>query len=149
MLDEGYLRYRIRSTEYLGEKCVTPASPSCGLQVATLSTSMPGNAPAHSALTVPGAVTRRRNSMGNWCAADVKIGSVMFRVPPSRRHRDSGRDGTLVRLAVPQPHLHPEPHRLRKLVVLEVAGRASALLEFRITQGAPWLRHFTAQFRPV
>ena len=55
----------------------------------------------------------------------------------------------LVRLAVPRRTYTQSHIDYVGEVVLEVAGRSSKLRGFRITQGAPWLRHFTAQFEPI
>jgi tryptophanase len=34
-------------------------------------------------------------------------------------------------------------------VVIDVAGRAAELTGYRITDQAPWLRHFTCRFEPI
>jgi tryptophanase len=55
----------------------------------------------------------------------------------------------LVRLAVPRRTYTQSHIDYVAEVVLSVAERASSLGGYRITEQAPWLRHFTARFEPV
>jgi len=148
VLDEGYLRYRIRSTEYLGEKCrdggVPIVWPPGGHAIyldarAMLPHIPPSQYPAQSL-----AVELYRDGG----VRGVEIGSVMFGVP--------GEDGTetpasmeLVRLAVPRRTYTQSHIDYVAEVILAVAARAGDLHGYRITEQAPWLRHFTARFERV
>jgi tryptophanase len=148
VLDEDYLRYRVRSVEYLWEK-VTAAgipcvSPPGGHAVyldakALLSHIPPSEFPAQSLcaeLYLSGGVR------------GVEIGSVMF-------GRTLG-DGTeepaameLVRLAIPR-RVYTQSHIDYVAEVVTAAGaRASSLRGYRIVEQGPWLRHFTASFEPL
>jgi tryptophanase len=145
VLDEGYLRYRIRSTEYLAEKCrdagVPVVWPAGGHAVyidakAMLPHIPPSQYPAQSL-----AVELYRDGG----VRGVEIGSVMFGVPQA--------DGTeepapmeLVRLAIPRRTYTQSHIDYVAEVVLSVADRSASLGGYRITEQAPWLRHFTARF---
>ena len=148
VLDEGYLRYRIRSTEYLGEKCrdggVPIVWPPGGHAVyidarAMLPHIPPSQYPAQSL-----AVELYRDGG----VRGVEIGSVMFGVP-----QDDGSETPapmeLVRLAVPRRTYTQSHIDYVAEVILSVAARAEDLGGYRITEQAPWLRHFTARFEAV
>ena len=148
VLDEDYLRYRVRSVEYLWEK-VTAAgipcvSPPGGHAVyldakALLSHIPPGEFPAQSLcveLYLSGGVR------------GVEIGSVMF-----GRTRGDGTEELaameLVRLAIPR-RVYTQSHIDYVAEVVGAAGaRAGALRGYRIVEQGPWLRHFTARFEPL
>jgi tryptophanase len=148
VLDEDYLRYRVRSVEYLWEKCtaagVPCVSPPGGHAVyldarALLPHVPPSEYPAQ-ALAVELYRTGGIRS--------VEIGSVMFGRPTP--------DGTehpapmeLVRLAIPR-RVYTQSHvDYVAEVVASIAPRARELRGYRITQQAPELRHFTARFEPL
>jgi len=148
VLDEGYLRYRIRSTEYLGEKCreggVPIVWPPGGHAIyidakAMLPHIPPSQYPAQSL-----AVELYRDGG----VRGVEIGSVMFGVP-----NDDGTETPaameLVRLAVPRRTYTQSHIDYVAEVILAVAARSKDLGGYRITEQAPWLRHFTARFEPV
>ena len=78
----------------------------------------------------------------------VEIGSVMFGKPQP--------DGTeipaameLVRLAVPRRTYTQSHIDYVAEVLIDVAETAPQIGGLRITEQAPWLRHFTARFEPV
>ena len=147
-LDEDYLRYRIRSTEYLADKVSSAGLPiiqpagghAVYLDAAALLPHIPPSQYPAQALAaelyLDGGVR------------GVEIGSVMFGKPQA--------DGTetpaameLVRLAVPR-RMYTQSHiDYVGEVMIDVAARASSLRGLRITAQAPWLRHFTAQFEYV
>ena len=147
-LDEDYLRYRIRSTEYLADKVSSAGLPiiqpagghAVYLDAAALLPHIPPSQYPAQALAaelyLDGGVR------------GVEIGSVMFGKPQA--------DGTetpaameLVRLAVPR-RMYTQSHiDYVGEVMIDVAARASSLRGLRITEQAPWLRHFTAQFEYV
>ena len=148
VLDEGYLRYRIRSTEYLAEKCrdggVPIVWPAGGHAVyldakALLPHISPLEYPAQS-LAVE--LYREGGVRG------VEIGSVMFGSPDSDGIEEPA-TMELVRLAVPRRTYTQSHIDYVAEVVLGVAERSEELGGYRITEQAPWLRHFTASFEPI
>jgi tryptophanase len=148
VLDEDYLRYRVRSVEYLWEKInaagVPTVNPPGGHAVyidakAFLSHIPPLEYPAQSlAIELYRAGGIR----------SVEIGSVMF-------GRTLG-DGTeepaameLVRLAIPR-RVYTQSHiDYVAEVVASVAPRAHELHGYRFVEQHPVLRHFTARFEPL
>ncbi len=147
-LEEEYLRYRIRSTEYLAEKIdaagVPIVKPAGGHAVyldakALLPHIPPSQYPAQTlacALYLEGGVR------------GVEIGSVMFGKPQP--------DGTeipapmeLVRLAVPRRTYTQSHIDYVGEVMIAVADRAEELRGLRMVSQPPWLRHFTARFEPL
>ena len=148
VLDEDYLRYRVRSVEYLWEKCrdagVPTVNPPGGHAVYIDAKSFlphipPLQYPAH-ALCVE---LYRAGGIRS-----VEIGSVMF-----GRIRDDGTEEPatmeLVRLAIPR-RVYTQSHvDYVAEVVASVAARASELRGYLIVEQGPWLRHFTARFEPL
>jgi tryptophanase len=148
VLQEEYLQYRIRSTAYLADKVSAagipivrpPGGHAVYLDAKSFLTHIPpGEYPAQ-ALAVE--LYREGGVRG------VEIGSVMFGRPQP--------DGTelpaameLVRLAVPRRTYTQSHIDYVGEVVIAVAERAESLGGYRITEQAPWLRHFTARFEPV
>jgi tryptophanase len=146
-LDEGYLRYRIRSIEYLGEKLLAAAipivQPTGGHAVyidarALLPHISPLQYPAWSlnnGLYLVGGVR------------GVEIGSVMFGRQPDGSERIAALD--LVRLAFPR-RVYTQSHvDYLAEVILEVAAQKADLPGYRIVEEAPVLRHFTARLQPI
>jgi tryptophanase len=148
VVDEKYLRYRIRSTEYLAEKIhaagVPTVRPPGGHAVyidakALLPHIPPQQFPAHS-LAVE--LYRAGGVRG------VEIGTVMF-----GRARDGQPDEAapmeLVRLAIPR-RMYTQSHiDYVGEVIIDVASRADEMGGYRIVEQAPWLRHFTARLEPL
>ncbi|HEX9162639.1 MAG TPA: tryptophanase [Thermoanaerobaculia bacterium] len=140
VLDEDYLRYRIRSVEYLGEKLtesgIPIVRPAGGHAVYIDAAAMlphvprgefPGIAVAN-ALYLEGGIR------------SCEIGSVMF-----------GENATmeLVRLAVPR-RLYTQSHiDYVGEIAATLMARAKALCGYRIVSAPPVLRHFTARFEPL
>jgi tryptophanase len=148
VLDERYLRYRIRSTEYLAEKCRDagvpivwpPGGHAVYLDAHALLPHIPVSEYPAQSLAVE--LYREGGVRG------VEIGSVMFGV----RHDDGTETPArmeLVRLAVPRRTYTQSHIDYVGEVVVEVARRAASLRGFRIVEQAPWLRHFTARFEPL
>jgi tryptophanase len=148
VLDEEYLRYRLRSTAYLAERAeavgVPVVQPPGGHAVyldarALLPHIPPSQYPAQ-ALAVE--LYRLGGVRG------VEIGSVMF----GKRGVD-GRETPapmeLVRLAIPRRTYTQSHIDYVGEVVAEVAQRKGSLRGYRIVEQAPWLRHFTARFEPL
>ena len=147
VVQHDYLRYRIRSTGYLGD----------GLQRAGIPTVRPigGHAvyldarallPHVPPLQYPGhalAVELYRSGGIRSC----EIGTVMFGRRPDGSEHPAALD--LVRLAVPR-RTYTQSHIDYVIeVCAEVAERADALRGYRITHEPPALRHFTARFEPL
>jgi tryptophanase len=148
VLDEDYLRYRVRSVEYLWEKvtgagipCVSPAGGHAVYidAKAFLAHIPPLEFPAQSL-----AIELYRTGG----IRSVEIGSVMFgRALPDGTHEPAAME--LVRLAIPR-RVYTQSHvDYVGEVVASVAPRAKELRGYRIVEQGPWLRHFTARFEPV
>jgi tryptophanase len=146
-VDHDYLRYRIRSTAYLGD----------GIEAAGLPVVQPigGHAvyidaraalPHIPALEYPGqALAVALYEMGG--VRTCEIGTVMFGRQPDGSERPASMD--LVRLAVPR-RTYTQSHID---YVIEVCGAianiAPSLSGYRIVEEPPALRHFTAAFEPI
>ncbi len=141
VLREDYLAYRIRSTEYLGERLLQAGiqivEPPGGHAVYIDAGSFCPHIPADQ---FPGqAVVCGLYRTGGIRA--VEIGSVMFggpdRPPPSME---------LVRLAIPR-RVYTQSHIDYVIeAVIELYSRRDTLKGLRITREPAALRHFTAQF---
>ncbi len=148
VLDERYLRYRIRSTEYLAEKCRDagvpivwpPGGHAVYIDARALLPHVPQSEYPAQSLAIE--LYREGGVRG------VEIGSVMFGV----RHDDGTETPAaleLVRLAVPRRTYTQSHIDYVGEVVLAVADRAEELRGVRIVDQPPWLRHFTATFEPL
>jgi len=147
VLEESYLRYRIRSTEYLGDKLVAGRVPiiqptgghaiyldARGLLPHIPPLQYPGIALAN-ALYVEGGIR------------GVEIGTVMFGLHPDGSETAPAMD--LVRLAIPR-RVYTQSHiDYVAEVVLGVAQTAAGLRGYRIVEAPRVLRHFTARFEPL
>ncbi len=148
VVEEEYLHYRIRSTEYLAEKVnaagVPTVQPPGGhavyIDAGQLLAHIPPNQYPAQALAV------ELYKVGG--VRGVEIGSVMF------GHVDE--DGSespapmeLVRLAVPRRTYTQSHIDYVGEVVARTAERSDAITGYRIIRQAPWLRHFTAAFEPI
>ncbi|HUV48590.1 MAG TPA: tryptophanase [Actinomycetes bacterium] len=147
VIDHDYLRYRIRSTAYLGEALdragIPVVLPIGGHAVyldarALLShlepMSYPGQALAVALYEVGG-------------VRGCEIGTVMFGVQPDGTERAAPMD--LVRLAIPR-RTYTQSHIDYVIEVCEeVARRAPELPAYRIVDQPRMLRHFTASFEPI
>jgi tryptophanase len=147
VVDEDYLRYRIRSTAYLGEALLEAGVPTVRpigghavyVDAAAL---LPHLAP----LEYPGqslAVALYREGGIRGC----EIGSVMFGLHPDGREEPAAME--LVRLAIPR-RVYTQSHVDYAVEVITwVAERAATLAGYRIVDGPRALRHFTARFAPL
>jgi tryptophanase len=147
VVDEDYLRYRIRSTAYLGEALhdagVPVVLPIGGHAVYLDARALlphipplqyPGQALAV-ALYVEGGIR------------GCEIGTVMFGRHPDGTESPAAMD--LVRLAIPR-RTYTQSHVDYVIEVVRwVAERASSLCGYRIVDEPPALRHFTARFEPL
>jgi tryptophanase len=147
-LEEEYLRYRIRATEYLAEKVMRagvpivrpPGGHAVYLDAAAMLPHIPPSEyPAQAlacALYLDGGVR------------GVEIGSVMFGKPqPDGSEIPAPME--LVRLAVPRRTYTQSHIDYVGEVMIAVAEHAASLRGLRMVEQAPWLRHFTARFEPV
>lgn len=144
VMHEDYLAYRIRSTEYLGEKLLAaeirivepPSGHAIFIDAAALCPHIPAEQfPGQAVLCKLYHVGRIRS---------VEIGSVMFGGP--------GRPALpmeLVRLALPR-RVYTQSH-IDYIVesAIEVYRRRASLRGLRIVEEAPTLRYFTARFEFV
>jgi tryptophanase len=148
VLDEGYLRYRIRSTEYLAEKVagagVPIVEPPGGHAVYIDAKAMLPHIPPHQYPAQALAVELYRNGG----VRGVEIGSVMFG-RPTADGPDEPAPMELVRLAIPRRTYTQSHIDFVAEVVIDVAQESAAIPGYRITRQAPWLRHFTARFEPI
>ena len=148
VLDEEYLRYRIRSTAYLAEKCHSAGVPTVRppgghavyIDAAALLPHIPPSQYPAQALAVE--LYRDGGVRG------VEIGSVMFgMVNEDGSETPSAME--LVRLAIPRRTYTQSHIDYVGEVILSVAERKESIGGYRIVEQAPWLRHFTARFEPV
>ena len=146
-VDEDYLRYRIRSTEYLGE-----ALDAAGIPVVlpvgghAVYLDARGLLPHIPPLEYPGqalAVALYLEGGIRGC----EIGTVMFGRHPDGTEEPAAMD--LVRLAIPR-RTYTQSHVDYVIEVCRyVAEGASELRGFRIVEEPAALRHFTARFEPL
>jgi tryptophanase len=148
VLDEEYLRYRIRSIEYLAETVeaagVPTVRPPGGHAVYLDARALLPHIPPHEYPAQALAIELYRAGG----VRGVEIGTVMFGRP-----RDRGPDEPaateLVRLAIPR-RMYTQSHiDYVGEVIIDVASRAESMRGYRIVEQALWLRHFTARFEPL
>jgi tryptophanase len=147
VVDEDYLRYRIRSTAYLGEALdavgVPLVKPFGGHAIYLDARALLPHIPP---LEYPGqslAVALYREGGIRGC----EIGTVMFGQRPDGTESPAAMD--LVRLAIPR-RTYTQSHVDYVIEVVRwVAERAASLRGVRIVEQPPALRHFTARFAPV
>ncbi len=147
VLDEDYLRYRIRSVEYLGEKLtaagVPIVQPPGGHAIYIDAQAMLPHVPQDQypawalslVLYLEGGVR------------SVEIGSVMFGRQPDGSEKPAPME--LVRLAFPR-RVYTQSHvDYLAEVLLHMNSLKSRIRGVRITQAPEMLRHFTARLEPV
>jgi tryptophanase len=148
VVQDDYLRYRIRSTAYLGEALdavgVPLVKPFGGHAVYIDARAM---LPQIAPLEYPGqalAVALYLEGGVRGC----EIGTVMFGRHPDGTEEAAAMD--LVRLAIPR-RTYTQSHIDYVIeVVVSVAERANSLRGYRIAEPEPAaLRHFTARFEPI
>ncbi|MEO8511163.1 MAG: tryptophanase [Chloroflexota bacterium] len=147
VVDHDYLRYRIRSTAYLGEALVEAGVPcvqpigghAVYLDAAALLPHIP-------ALQYPGqalacALYREGGIRG------CEIGTVMFGMHPDGSETAAPME--LVRLAIPR-RVYTQSHIDYVIEVVRwVADQAGELRGMRIVESPAALRHFSARFEPI
>jgi tryptophanase len=147
VVDEDYLRYRIRSTAYFGEALDSAGVPlvkpfgghAIYLDARALLPHIPPLAYPGQALAV--ALYREGGIRG------CEIGTVMFGLHPDGTETAGPMD--LVRLAIPR-RTYTQSHIDYAIEVVRwVSDHAADLRGFRIVDSPPTLRHFTARFEPL
>jgi tryptophanase len=147
VVSEDYLRYRIRSTAYLGDALddagIPLVKPIGGHAVYLDARALLPQIPP---LEYPGqslAVELYRAGGIRGC----EIGTVMFGRHPDGSETPAAMD--LVRLAIPR-RTYTQSHVDYVIeVVRDVASRAASLRGYRIVEEPAALRHFTATFEPI
>jgi tryptophanase len=146
-VDEHYLRYRVRSTEYLAEGLERAGFPTVrpagGHAVYVDARALLPHVPP---LAYPGqALAVALYETGG--IRGVEIGTVMFGRHPDGSETPAAMD--LVRLAIPR-RTYTQSHMDYVIeVAARVAEHAADLPGYRIVREPPQLRHFTARFEPL
>jgi len=147
VVEEPYLRYRLRSTEYLGDKLTAagvpiiqpPGGHAIYLDARALLPQVPPL--AYPGIALLNALYVEAGIRG------VEIGTVMFGQHPDGTEAPAAMD--LVRLAIPR-RVYTQSHiDYVAEAVIHVASRREQLSGYRIVKGARVLRHFTATFEPL
>ncbi len=149
VLDENYLRYRIKSTEYLGNKIreagIPILEPPGGHAIYIDAKRFAPHIPPHQ---YPGqSIVCELYLEGG--VRSVEIGSVMF----GKYDKETGKlispPMELVRLAIPR-RVYTQSHiDYLAEVIIEVYKKRDSLKGYKIVYEAPMLRHFTAKFEPI
>jgi tryptophanase len=147
VVEEPYLRYRIRSTEYLHERLaaagVPVIQPAGGHAVYIDARALLPHVPPlqYPGIALVNALYVEAGIRG------VEIGSVMFGRKPDGSEQVPAMD--LVRLAIPR-RVYTQSHvDYVAEAVIGVAAAKERLRGYRITKAPSVLRHFTAQFEPL
>jgi tryptophanase len=147
VVEEDYLRYRIRSTAYLGEALVEAGVP-CVQPIGGHAVYLDASAllPHVPPLEYPGqALACALYRVGG--IRGCEIGSVMFGMQPDGTEAPAAME--LVRLAIPR-RVYTQSHVDYVIeIIRHVAARASELRGMRIVKQPAALRHFTARFEPI
>ncbi|MFO1407450.1 MAG: tryptophanase [Steroidobacteraceae bacterium] len=147
IVDEDYLRYRVRTNEYIGDKLtalgVPIVQPVGGHAVFVDARRFLPHIPP---LEYPGqALAVALYEAGGIRACE--IGTVMFGLAPDGSEQPAEMD--LVRLAMPR-RVYTQSHADYIVEVFEdIVGRRNALRGYRIAWQPTRLRHFTARFAPL
>jgi len=147
VVEEPYLRYRIRSTEYLGEQLVAAdvpiIRPPGGHAIYLDARAMLPHVPP---MQYPGIALANELYLEAGIRG-VEIGTVMFGLHPDGTETPGAMD--LVRLAIPR-RVYTQSHiDYVAEAVIFVAGARERLRGYRIVKAPKALRHFTAIFEPL
>jgi tryptophanase len=146
-LDEGYLRYRIRSTAYLGDKLteagISIVQPAGGHAIYIDAKDMLPHIPS---LEYPAwSFSNALYLIGGVRA--VEIGSVMFGLQPDGTEKPA--DMELVRLAIPR-RVYTQSHiDYLAEVAIHAYKQREELRGYKITSEPDVLRHFSAELKPL
>jgi tryptophanase len=147
VVEEPYLKYRIRSTAYLADKLTAAGVPiiqpagghAIYLDARALLPHIPPN--QYPGIALANALYLEGGVRG------VEIGTVMFGLRPDGTEVPPAMD--LVRLAIPR-RVYTQSHiDYVAEVVIDVASVRDRLCGYRITSAPAVLRHFTARFARV
>jgi tryptophanase len=146
VVEEPYLRYRIRSTEYLSDKLVAAGVPTIrpagGHAIYVDARALLAHIPA---LHYPGIALVNALFIEAGIRS-VEIGTVMFGLHADGTETPPAMD--LVRLAIPR-RVYTQSHiDYVAEAVIYVASLKDQLRGYRMTYGPQVLRHFTARFEP-
>ena len=149
VVDENYLRYRIRSIEYVVEKLdaagVPVFKPAGGHAVYLDATAFLPQVPPHE---FPGQALACALYLEGGIRS-CEIGSVMFGKTDPRTGAFHPAMLELVRLAIPR-RVYTQSHMDYVIeCVGEVFAKRDAIRGVRFVQEPPVLRHFTAMFEPI
>ena len=149
VLHEDYLRYRIRTAEYMGERLIKAGvgiiRPTGGHAVYIDAASVYPHIPAHE---FPGQVlVCELYKMGG--IRGVEIGSVMFGKKDKKTGKPVPAAMELVRLAFPRRVYTQSHFDFAIEAIIETFEQRKKARGLKITWEPPFLRHFTAQFAPV
>lgn len=148
VMEESYLEYRIKSTEYLGNKLTDAGipiiEPPGGHAIYIDAKRFADHIPAEK---LPGQAVCNEIYVEGGIRA-VEIGSVMF-----GKYDDNGNHIAppmeLVRLAIPR-RVYTQSHiDYVSEVIIEVYKNRKKLTGYEFTYEAPMLRHFTARFNKL
>ncbi|MCX6553212.1 MAG: tryptophanase [Acidobacteria bacterium] len=147
VVEESYLRYRIRSTEYLGDKLIAAGvpiiRPTGGHAIYLDARALLPHVPP---LQYPGIAVANELYIEAGIRG-VEIGTVMFGLHPDGTETPSAMD--LVRLAIPR-RVYTQSHiDYVAEAVISVAQSRERLRGYRIVSPPRTLRHFTAIFEPL
>jgi tryptophanase len=139
-LDEDYLRYRIASTAYLGshiaERGVPIVQPPGGHAIYIDARAFLPHVPPEA---FPGVALANELYLEGGIRS-VEIGTLMFGAAARM---------DLVRLAIPR-RVYTQSHIDYAIeVILEVWKNRDRIAGLKLTEGAPFLRHFTAHLEPM
>jgi len=146
-LEESYLRYRIRSIEYFGEKLlkigVPIVQPTGGHAIYIDARELLAHIPAEQ---YPGwSLNNALYLVGG--IRGVEVGSVMFGMQPDGSEQPAPMD--LVRLAFPR-RVYTQSHVDYMVEIIDsIYAQRRKLPGYRIAWQAPSLRHFTIRMQPI
>ena len=146
--EPDYLRYRVRTAEYLSKKAwaagVPTVRPAGGHAVYLDAKALLPHIPAHE---YPGQALACELYLEGGVRS-VEIGTFMFGRPQASG-QDQASPNELVRLALPR-RVYTQSHiDYVGEVIAAVGARAAKMKGYRIVEQAPWLRHFTAKLEPI
>jgi tyrosine phenol-lyase len=149
VVDENYLQYRLRSTEYLGEKIMESGIPII---------EPPGGHAIYidAKRFLPNIKPEEYPGQSIVCELFIEgglrtceIGSVMFGKHDKQTGKFIPAMMELVRLAIPR-RVYTQSHiDYVAEVVIEVFKKRKEMKSYKIIYEAPMLRHFTAKFKPL
>jgi len=149
VLNEDYLRYRLRTAEYMGERLTSAGidiiRPTGGHAVYIDASTFYPHIPSHQfpGQVLCGELYKKGGIRG------VEIGSVMF----GKRNPDTGEETPapmeLVRLAFPRRVYTQSHFDFAIEAIIETFGQRENARGLEFVWQPPFLRHFTAKFRPV